>query len=399
MASRQFRARPSHGESGQILVLTTVSMIALMGIMALTLDASFMFEKRNRLHAVADAAAKSAAIEVVRNPSVSQASLEAFADQQALAHGFVSTRQSGTTSVVINRPPTSGTFAGNVSYVEAVVSEVTSTFFAKIVGWTNMTPLATAVAGAGNPSSCMIIEDDLTIGNTSLTMNGCGVAVGDDLAGTNPNATIGGTPPPDVGVGGTCTGTCTGMGNLTLGVPPPDDPLAGLAAPAMPAGGCTPGVAATLVPDRCYSSIGPTVTTLPAGLYYVTGPIVIKNLTGTGVLIYVAAGGSLASDNNNDALHLTAATTGPYSGIAIFQERTNTSNFDARNNFLIDVRGVIYMPGTDVEFENALTFTNTGCTLFIAKSLDIRNGNGVISNSNCASTFGSASFLSASIAR
>ena len=399
MASRQFRARPSHRDSGQILVLTTVSMVALMGIMALTLDASFMFEKRNRLHAVADAAAKSAAIEVVRNPSVSQASLEAFADQQALAHGFVSTRQSGTTSVVINRPPTSGTFAGNVNYVEAVVSEVTSTFFANIAGWTSMTPLATAVAGAGNPSSCMIIEDDLTIGNTTLNMNGCGVSVGGDLSGNNPNANISGTPTPSVGVTGTCTGTCTGMGNLTLGVPLAEDPLAGLAAPAMPSGGCTPGDAPTLVPDRCYTSIGPTVTTLPAGTYYVTGPIIIGNLTGNGVLIYVAAGGSLASNNNNKELHLRAATSGPYAGIAIFQERSNASGFDARNNFLLDVTGAIYMPGTDVVFENALTFTNTGCTLFIAKSLDIRNGNGIISNANCGSMFGSAAFLNASIAR
>ena len=396
MASLQFRARPSHQESGQILVLTAVSMIALMGIMAITLDASFMFEKRNRLHAVADAAAKSAAIEIVRNPSVTQAGLEAFADQQALAHNFTSTRQGGTTSVVINRPPTSGTFAGNTSYVEAVVSEVTSTFFAKILGWTNMTPLATAVAGAGNPSSCMIIKEDLTIGNTTLNMNGCGVAVGGDLDGTNPNATISGTPPPAVGVTGTCTGTCTGMGNLTTGVPLPDDPLAGLAVPANP-GGCNPGTAATL-PPGCYSLIDTSVTTLNPGLFYITGEVRIDNLSGTGVLLFIAAGGKLTSQNNKE-IHLTAQTSGTYNGIAIFQDPSNSSNWDAGQNFLIDIKGAIYMPGTDVDFPNALTFVNTGCTLFIAKSLKIRNGNGIVSNANCGTTFGGAAFLSASIAR
>ena len=67
MAAQFSRVLPSHQESGQILVLTTVSMIALLGIMALTLDTSFMFEKRNRLHTAADAAAKSAAIEIIRN--------------------------------------------------------------------------------------------------------------------------------------------------------------------------------------------------------------------------------------------------------------------------------------------------------------------------------------------
>ncbi|HUR20794.1 MAG TPA: pilus assembly protein TadG-related protein, partial [Vicinamibacterales bacterium] len=78
----------SRDQEGQILVLTTVSMIALLGIMALSLDASFMFEKRNRLHAAADAAAKSAAYEIIRNPTVTLTSLEKFADQQVIAHGF-----------------------------------------------------------------------------------------------------------------------------------------------------------------------------------------------------------------------------------------------------------------------------------------------------------------------
>src|SRR5688500_19624091 len=122
MAIQFNRVRPSNQESGQILVLTTVSMIALLGIMAITLDASFMFEKRNQLHAAADAAAKSAAMEIIRNPTVSQASLEKFADHQVIAHGFLPSRQSGTTSVVVNRPPASGAFAGNVHYVEASVS-------------------------------------------------------------------------------------------------------------------------------------------------------------------------------------------------------------------------------------------------------------------------------------
>ena len=392
------RVQPSQRESGQILVLTTVSMIALLGIMAISLDASFMFEKRNQLHAAADAAAKSAAIEVIRNPSVSQSSLEKFADQQIIAHGFQPARLGGTASIVVNRPPLSGTFVGNTNYVEVIASESTSTFFANILGWISMTPLATAVAGAGNPSACMIIEDDLTIGNTALVMNGCGVSVGDDLEGTNPNARIVGTPTPSVGVGGTCSGTCSGMGILTTNAPSVPDPLEGLVPPVSPdPSTCTAGVAATLNPG-CYTSIGPTVTTLNPGIYYVTGTIQIENLTGTNVMIYLTGAGHLTS-NNNKQLHLTAPTSGPYTGIAIFQDPTNVSNFDAGNNFLLDVSGAIYMPGTDVDFPNALTFSSTTCTLFIAKSLKVRNGNGSISNSGCAAAFGGAAFLTASIAQ
>ncbi len=383
-------------QSGQILILTAVSMAVLLGIAALTLDASFMFAKRNRLHAAADAAAKSAAIEVIRNPTVAQASLEAFADQQVGAHGFVSTRLGGTTTVVINHGPSSGPFTGNSRYVEAVVSEPTSTFFGKILGWVSMTPGATSVAGAGNPYACLMTTNNMSIGNTTLTLNGCNVGVGGNLAGTNNNAVLTGSPIPTVGVVGTCTGTCTGMGTLTTGAPATSDPLVGLTLPLNP-GGCIAGVSATLNAG-CYTSIGATVTTLNAGVYYVTGPVQIDNLTGTNVMIFLTGAGQLMA-NNNKQMILSAPTSGAYTGIAIFQDPANTNNFATGNNFTLGVAGAIYMPGADVDFPNHLSFSATTCTLFIAKSLTIRNGNGSFSNTGCAGSFGSALFLTATIAQ
>ena len=160
---------------------------------------------------------------------------------------------------------------------------------------------------------------------------------------------------------------------------------------------CVAGTAATLN-TGCYTSIAATVTTLNPGIYYVTGTVQIDNLSGTNVMIYLTGAGYLTSTNNKE-LHLTAPTTGPYTGIAIFQDPTNTSNFDAGNNFTLDVSGAIYMPGTDVDFPNALTFTPTTCSLFIAKSLTVRNGNGSISNSGCGGMFSGAAFLTASIAQ
>lgn len=396
MATQNIRVPPSNRESGQILVLTAVSMVALLGIAALSLDASFMFAKRNQLHAAADAAAKSAAIEIIRSPGIGQANLEAFADHQVLAHGFLPTRLGGTTTVVVNHGPASGPFAGNARYVEAVVSESTSTFFASILGWVSMTPLARAVAGAGNPSTCLIVFEDMSIGNTQLVLNGCGVAVGEDLTGANPNSAIGGTPLPGVGVGGVCHGTCGAMGDLETGAPAPIDPLAGLPAPANP-GACQAGVSPTLGPG-CYTSITPAVTTLTAGIYYVTGTLDIGNLTGNNVMIYLTGPGRITSANNK-MLRLTAPTSGPYTGIAIFQDPTNNNNFSTGNHFTLDVSGAIYMPGTDVDIANHLTFAGGSCTLFIARSLRIRNGNGAVSGSGCASSFGGAAFLTASIAQ
>jgi hypothetical protein len=366
-------------------------MTVLLGIAALSLDASFMYDKRNRLQAAADAAAKSAAIELVRNSAVTLTSLRAFANQQVLRHGF---SPGGTTSVVVNNPPSSGTYAGDSHYVEVIVSEPTSTFFAKMLGFTSMTPGAKAVAGIGNPTNCLTINGNLAIGNTTLTLSGCGVGIGGDLSGTNPNATITGSPLPSVGVTGTCSGTCGSMGVLTTGAPAPTDPLSGLVAPTNP-GGCVAGAAATLAPG-CYTSIASSVTNLTAGIYYVTGLVDIGNLTGTNVMIYLTGAGHIQSGNNNE-LHLTAPTSGTYAGIAIFQDPADTNNFDSGNAFTFDVNGAIYMPGTDVDIANHIDFIGTGCTLFIAKSLQVRNGNGSLSVLGCAATYSGASFLSASI--
>jgi hypothetical protein len=396
MVATAFSAQPSNRESGQILILTAVTMIVLLGIAALSLDASFMYDKRNQLHAAADAAAKSAAIEVLRNPSVALSSLEAFADQQVAAHGFTPTRSSGTTSVVVNHGPSSGPFAGDVGYVEVIVSQPTGTFFARVLGTASMTPTASAVAGSANPQNCIIVLENFALGNSQLAMNGCGVSVGGNLAGTNPNAAISGTPLPAVGVTGTCSGTCGAMGSLTTGVAAPSDPLLGLAIPTNP-GGCIAGVTATLSPG-CYTSISSSVTTLQAGNYYVTGNVDIGSLTGTNVMLYLAPGGHLTSGNNKD-LHLTAPSSGTYKGIAIFQDPSNANNFDTGNNFSLQVTGAIYMPGSDVDIANHLDFLGTTCTLFIAKSLVIRNGNGAMSNSGCAAAFGGAAYLSVSIAQ
>jgi hypothetical protein len=373
-------------------------MVALLSIAALALDASFMYDKRNRLHAAADAAAKSAAIEAFRNTTVSQGSLEAFADQQVATHGFSPARLGGTTTVVINHPPSAaaGALAGNPNFVEAIVSEETDTFFAKIIGWTRLTPGARAVAGTGNPANCLITMQNLDIGNSEIDTNGCSVAVGGNLGGTNPNAEITGTPVPTVAVTGTCSGTCGAMGTLTTGTPPPTDPLAGMAAPSNP-GGCVAGTAATLTAG-CYTSIASTVTTLNAGIYYITGQVDVGNLTGSNVMLFLAPGAQLTAQNNK-SLTLTAPSSGTFKGVAIFQDRTNTNDIDIKNNFTLTVTGAVYFPGADITIKNSLLIANTTCTLFISKSLNVFNGSGNFTNSGCASLYGGAAYLTVTIAQ
>ena len=123
------------------------------------------------------------------------------------------------------------------------------------------------------------------------------------------------------------------MGKLTTGAPAPTDPLAGLAPPPQIGVGCrlvSPVSLPTLDPG-CYTSIATSVTTLNPGIYYVTGTVNASNLTGTGVMIYLTGTGQIKVGNNNQ-LHLSAPTSGPYTGIAIFQDPSDTQNFDAKQS-------------------------------------------------------------------
>ena len=85
------------------------------------------------------------------------------------------------------------------------------------------------------------------------------------------------------------------------------------------------GVGTTLSPG-CYTSIASSVTTLSPGIYYVTGTINVSHLTGSNVMVFLT-GVSRVHSGNNNSLTLSAPTSGPYAGIAIFQDRSDISNF------------------------------------------------------------------------
>ena len=84
-----FQLRPSvrrraRSESGSIIILTALSMVLMLGILAFAIDTSLLYAERNRMAAAADAAAKSAAMEYLRK---STSDLQAFANREVLVNG------------------------------------------------------------------------------------------------------------------------------------------------------------------------------------------------------------------------------------------------------------------------------------------------------------------------
>lgn len=413
-ATRHRARRSSFGsESGSILVLTALSIALMLGVAALAVDGSFMYVERNRMAAAADAAAKAAALEYWRNPA---ADLQAFADREAIMNGFDPAQGA---SVVVHRPPSSGSFTSIPNYVEVIVSRPTNTFFASILDaiWSSVTPGARAVAGTSPSPNCLVTLNQsgapsLAIGGTvHLDMPNCSIAANGnmDVAGG------GSITAAAIGVQGTCSGCPS---SYVAGMPTATDPLAALPVPANPYP--TP-MAYTLGNNQPPQTLDPgwystidvgsnDTLALNPGVYWVSGPIIIgssSRLTGSGVFIYLAgtaAAGACTSSSTvgcirlgNDAdVALSAQTSGPYDGVLFFQDRGNATEVSFANTSSYLLSGVMYFPAAAVTLGNA--GGSTDCTLFVAYNINIDSGGGSTGLSNTCAAYGGSPILAITLA-
>src|SRR5438067_1506718 len=102
---------------GQMLIVMVFLTTTLMAITALSIDAAFMFDKRAKLYAAADAAAQSAALEAHRGNT---GNLVAQASEFVRLHGFtpVGCGVGGGVAVCVTNP-----YGGNPNAVEVILSE------------------------------------------------------------------------------------------------------------------------------------------------------------------------------------------------------------------------------------------------------------------------------------
>jgi hypothetical protein len=429
-------------EKGQLLIITALGLVMLLGVTALSIDASFMYDKRNHLFAAADAAAKSAAIEVHRYPDPSASvpplvDLQRFADHQVHAHSFLPQRDGGTAIVEVYHPPISGLMIGNVNFVEVVVSEQTNTFFGKIFGRFFMTPGARAVAGTSGSPDCFVIMDHASFSNPAtgswIQMPNCTLVIGEAGGPTSPavvdlynNATITaksvGVVHASGGAGCDTLGTGSGCTNVTYGVPPPTDPLIALDPLPNPGGATCTGPYSITADETisvgdidkyyCGFNISNATLTFNPGLYYINGPLTDSGgatvgLSGTGVMLFMSAASrdplTNASVNfdssSNVVVDLTAPTSGTYNGILFYQDRSTplgTLAVFGRNNTDLAIRGAMYLPTTIVQMnnENSPLLTNP-CTLIVAWAIEVDKPHFQLDNA--CTVFGGSPILTVSI--
>ncbi len=152
--------------SGQVIVLICVSLIALMGMIAVVTDFSFMQHQRNMMQTAADSAATAGAEELNYGDQVAAGRADAG------SNGYTDGQSSVT--VAINNPPSTGPNTANSAYVEASVTKPEPTYFLRVLGVSTMTVSARAVAYEGNGPNCIYALDPSASG--ALSTNGRAVA-------------------------------------------------------------------------------------------------------------------------------------------------------------------------------------------------------------------------------
>jgi Putative Flp pilus-assembly TadE/G-like len=138
---------------------------------------------------------------------------------------------------------------------------------------------------------------------------------------------------------------------------------------------------------------GGGISTLAAGIYYISGNL---NITGSGgqavnannvTLALTGASSIINYTSNNATLTLTAPTTGWNQGIAVWEPNSTGNNLIATGNSAVaNITGVIYTPKASVDYEG-----NTGntsmCTQIVAKAVSF-GGNSINISGDCSTVPG-----------
>jgi hypothetical protein len=393
---------------GQVMVLVCVSLIAIVGMIAVVTDFSFLQHQRNMMQTAADSAAMAGSEELSYGDQV------AAGKTDAASNGY--TDGVSSVSVAINNPPSAGPNAANSAYVEAIVAKPEPTYFLRVLGVSTVSVSARAVAYEGNGPNCIYVLNPTASGAFSANGNvtvasGCGLLV--DSSSSTGLSIVGNVSitAPTIGVVGNYS--ATGGASLTptpkIGVIAASDPLAYVPAPTV--GSCahtnfklTGTSGSVSSPYQLYAGTycGGISVNGNAWLHFNAGTYVLAGggmsissntvMTGSGVTFYntTGTGGYGAITLGGSAtMNLSAPTSGPLVGILFFQDRSIPSTgagstITANSSSTFD--GAIYFATTALSFGG--NSSTSGYSIVVANQLTV-SGNASIGSNYSSLTGGS----------
>ena len=121
---------------GKVVVVVAVSLVTLMGFVALSLDGGLLLDQRRKSQSTCDAAALAAAGKLFYNFNYDRGyDPTGSAKQAALDSAGVNGFQNGVNSTVtVNIPPQSGKFKNVAGHVEVLISYDQPRFFSQVLG-------------------------------------------------------------------------------------------------------------------------------------------------------------------------------------------------------------------------------------------------------------------------
>jgi len=373
---------------GTVAVLVAVCLVAVLSVVAIALDGGVLLDKRRYAQAAADAAALAAAVDLYQHyPANVGVDTGDTARQSALttagAMGFAS---DGTnTTVTVNIPPKSGTFADQAGYAEVIVELNQSRSFSNIFG-SGAIPVSARAVAAGRwvPFNNGIIVLHATAasalsanGNGDVRVSNASIIVDSNnsqAATTVGNAYVADPSKPILITGSNPGYSGTFIGTVLTGQPPTPDPLAYLPAPdptSMPVQTAGGGQTVSLQPGRYVGGLhfsGQTSVTMAPGIYYMDGGAFNfsgqGSLTANSVMIYSTGGLSITGLGS---VTLGPPTNGIYQGISYFQDRSSTATAKVAGNGSYNVTGTFYIAGglTDLQGNGDASIASQVVTLLM----------------------------------
>jgi Flp pilus assembly protein TadG len=412
-------------ESGSILAVTALSLVAILAILGFAIDVGrFRYIKRN-LQNAADAAALAAALEA-RTCGTTGActAMQAAAKDALVENGLAATTTltnctgaagSGVT-LTVNNPPcavSSDPNEGKTNYAEAIVSEQVPTYFAGLVGMRSVTVSARAEAGRGVGGPCIYALDPtgpaITILAGVIVKSRCPVV--DESSSSNALSCVVGVflyAPKISDSGGTdgllCLATSTPQ--TYVAEPNPRDPLAYLPAPSTANNSCgsTTSSPYTGSPSAVNVVLGGNVTFNP-GVYCgginITASLLSNITFNPGTYILKDGTGLLGITQGGLNINLNELTTITGNGVTFYNEGPSggfSVTEPVTGGSLLSLGNVSLSAPSSGTYGGVLFFQEHGVSstgVFLASLLEKSNLQGAIYEPDASVSYGVSAISSA----
>jgi Flp pilus assembly protein TadG len=354
-------------ERGQALILIVLAIVGLAGMVGLVVDGGNAFLDRRKAQNAADSAALAAALSRTRSGQNPQATALTSAAQ----NGY--NNNGSSNSVQFYNPPISGPNTGKTEYVQVIITSHVKTYFARVLGWKQLTNRVEAVARTKTPEVREILNGQAIIslapesdcnehkafwvhGEATLDITGGGIFVNSN----NVQCAFIQQGSGSVRINGKYLVNIVGaamvqkpqlltpgvsVGAVPFGYPPPF---------FMPKVGCS-GKEAIVSADGTSMSPGSWdedfppqgVTNLASGVYCLNDGVNInQDITGHNVVLYVEHGE--VHFNGGANIILDAPNKGEFAGLLMFVPMDNHDKVVLNGGSESKIKGTILAPASTI---------------------------------------------------